>query len=121
MKGAQIIFWWTTGFGQGNNAMKGLTSEHADYYLKEPLKLHAPTMKQIWQMEFLLRQLVEFLDQVKYIVDEEEVYEQFLEQLANLDLETTRGEQLTSETVMKHAETLICQTKSFDDNSESGM
>lgn len=114
-----INSWWITGFSEGDKATIGLTSEYADYYLEEPHSSYSPFMKHIWQMEFLLKQVVEFVDQEEGCEDGDECYELFLERLANLDLESTRGEQLTSETVMKHAESLIKQLQSLYDNAGS--
>ena len=87
-----------------------------------PSQLYEPYMQDAFEMKFLLKHLVDFMQEEldNGPGEEDDCYERFLGYLA--DFEFTRGdqvEQLTSETFLKHAETLISQVKSLEDNAEN--
>jgi hypothetical protein len=46
-RGGQVNEWWITGFGQGEKATIGISTDFADYYLFNPSTSYQQKMKEI--------------------------------------------------------------------------
>jgi len=124
VKECLLLSWWYSGFDGGDGCIIGFSTENANYHLQNPTEKYKEFMQNVWEEGFLVKYLIEYLtgendDDIDGEDEEEEgVYERFLNYLSQQKPPRSEVGELTSETVVRHAESLVSQLISYQDEAD---
>jgi len=110
-----LTSWFTSGFDGGENALLGVSTESANYFLGQASDLYKPFMDILIEKGFLTKHVIEFLEKAaSQSSDLGNTYEDLVNYL-ELIVPKEGMDPLNNDMLIKHADYIVGQVYSYED------
>ncbi|XP_070183335.1 DNA (cytosine-5)-methyltransferase PliMCI-like [Littorina saxatilis] len=104
--------WWTAGFDGGENALIGITTAYADYYLMAPSPAFAPFMDGVKVKCHMSKIVIEFLQN-----NPDATYEDLLNKLQTT-VPPAGISSFTEDSLLRHAQYIVDTVQNYDEQGD---